>query len=39
MVDLPVAQGGVKLGDGKYDSCTERFETRGWLIRLLDREV
>ena len=30
MVDSTVAQRGMKLRDGRFDCCTEQYETRGW---------
>ena len=30
MVDLTVAQRGMKLGDGRFDFCTGRYDTGGW---------
>ena len=30
MVDLTVAQGGMKLRDGRFDCCIGRYETRGY---------
>ena len=30
MLDSIVAQKGMKLRDGRFDCCTERYETKGW---------
>ena len=27
IIDLTVALGGMKLGDGRFDCCTERYES------------
>ena len=30
MVYMTVAQRGMTLVDGRFDCCTERYESRGW---------